>query len=138
MSCGGDAELVAEFSELKLAEPEEWYQPYLKKIVAFKVVPDLEAAIAWINRYSSRHADCIVTESYRESRQFALQVDSASTYINASPRFYRQVMSLGGSVALGMSNQKGYRRGIIDLDAFMTHRLIVQGDDYQDLAAKFP
>lgn len=85
----GDAELVEAFSGLKLAKDSEWCQAYLNKTVAFKAVDSLEAAMVWINQYSSGHADCIVTESYQESRHFALGVNSASTYINASPRFSR-------------------------------------------------
>lgn len=122
----GDAELVAEFPDLKLAEEAEWKQAYLAKVVAFKVVDSLEAAISWINLYSSGHADCLVTESYQESRQFALGVNSASTYINASPRFYRNPRR-GESIFLGMSNQKGLRRGFISLETLTTMKHIVQG-----------
>lgn len=122
----GDAELVAEFPDLKLAEEAEWKQAYLAKIVAFKVVDSLESAISWINLYSSGHADCLVTESYQESRQFALGVNSASTYINASPRFYRNPRR-GDSIFLGMSNQKGLRRGFISLETLTTMKHIVQG-----------
>lgn len=124
----GDAELVAEFPDLKLVEEAEWKQPYLSKVVAFKVVNTLEAAIAWINTHSSGHADCLVTESYQESRLFALEVNSASTYINASPRFSRNPARNGGGVFLGMSNQKGYRRGLISLQALTTTKNIIQGD----------
>lgn len=122
----GDAELVAEFPELTLAQESEWGQAYLAKVVAFKVVDNLEAAIAWINFYSSGHADCLVTESYQESRQFALGVNSASTYINASPRFSRNPKR-GDSIFLGMSNQKGHRRGLISLETLTTVKHIVQG-----------
>jgi glutamate-5-semialdehyde dehydrogenase len=122
----GDAELVAEFPELKRCEDAEWRQAYLAKVVAFKVVDSLDAAIAWINLYSSGHADCLVTESYQESRQFALGVNSASTYINASPRFSRNPKR-GDSIFLGMSNQKGHRRGLISLETLTTVKHIVQG-----------
>ncbi|MGE5657323.1 MAG: glutamate-5-semialdehyde dehydrogenase [Actinomycetota bacterium] len=123
----GDADLVADFPELKLAELPEWQQPYLNKTVAFKVIDNLDAAIAWINRYSSAHADCIATESYQQSRQFALDVNSASTFINASPRFSRY-QNRGDAIFLGMSNQKGYRRGLIGLDTLTTVKHIVQGN----------
>ena len=123
----GDAELVEAFPELKLAGDSEWNGAYLNKTVAFKVINSLEAAIAWINQYSSGHADCIVTESYQESRQFALGVNSASTYINASPRFSRNP-SRGDSVFLGMSNQRGHRRGLISLETLTTVKHIVQGN----------
>jgi len=124
----GDAELVAEFPDLKLVEEAEWKQPYLNQVVAFKVVDSIEAAIAWINIHSSGHADCLVTESYPESRLFALEVNSASTYINASPRFSRNPGKKGGSVFLGMSNQKGYRRGPIGLQTLTTAKNIIQGE----------
>ena len=123
----GDAELVEAFGDLKLAVDAEWNQAYLDKTVAFKLVDSLEAGITWINQYSSGHADCIVTESYQESRHFALGVNSASTYINASPRFSRNP-SRGDSVFLGMSNQRGHRRGLISLETLTTVKHIVQGN----------
>jgi glutamate-5-semialdehyde dehydrogenase len=123
----GDAELVEAFPGLKLAGDSEWSGAYLTKTVAFKAVDSLEAAIAWINQHSSGHADCIVTESYQESRHFALGVNSASTYINASPRFSRNP-SRGDSVFLGMSNQRGHRRGLISLETLTTVKHIVQGN----------
>ncbi|OCQ93920.1 gamma-glutamyl-phosphate reductase [Oscillatoriales cyanobacterium USR001] len=123
----GDADLVADFPDLILAEEAEWQQPYLDNTVAFKVVENLEAAIAWINFYSSGHADSIATESYQESREFALEVNSASTFINASPRFLRY-QNRGDAIFLGMSNQKGYRRGLIGLETLTTLKHIVQGN----------
>ncbi|TVP60975.1 MAG: glutamate-5-semialdehyde dehydrogenase [Nodularia sp. (in: Bacteria)] len=122
-----DEELVEAFPHLQLVKSEEWGSAYLNKTVAFKLVDSLEDAIAWINQYSSGHADCIVTESYQESRQFALGVNSASTYINTSPRFSRNP-SRGDSVFLGMSNQKGHRRGFISLETLTTAKHIVQGN----------
>ncbi|WP_407897148.1 glutamate-5-semialdehyde dehydrogenase [Scytonema sp. NUACC26] len=123
----GDAELVDAFPQLQLTKDTEWGSPYLTKTVSFKLVDSLEAAIAWINQYSSGHADCIATESYQESRQFALGVNSASSYINASPRFSRNP-SRGDSVFLGMSNQKGHRRGLISLESLTTTKHIVLGN----------
>lgn len=124
----GDAELVAEFPEqLTLAAETEWNQPYLNKTIAFKVVDSIESAIVWLNQYSSGHADCIVTESYQESRQFALGVDSASVYLNSSPRFSRNPKR-ADAVFLGMSNQKGYRRGMISLEALTTLKQVIQGN----------
>lgn len=123
----GDAELVNEFPDLRLvSDSTEWRQAYLAKTVAFKVVDSIEAAITWINLHSSGHADCLVTESYQESRQFALGLNSASTYINASPRFSRNSRR-GDSIFLGMSNHKGLRRGFISLETLTTVKQIVQG-----------
>ncbi|MCA1994478.1 MAG: glutamate-5-semialdehyde dehydrogenase, partial [Coleofasciculus sp. S288] len=124
----GDTELVAEFPDLlTFATDSEWNQPYLNKSIAFKVVDSIGAAIAWMNQYSSGHADCIVTESYQESRQFALGIDSSSVYINSSPRFSRNPKR-GDAVFLGISNQKGYRRGMINLETLTTLKQVVQGN----------
>lgn len=123
----GDEDLRAEFPEqLTPTPPAEWNMAYLDRRIAFKVVDNLESAITWMNRYSSSHADCIVTESYRESREFALKVDSALVYINTSPRFYRRSPK-GDAIFLGMSNQKGYRRGLIGMEALTTLKQVVQG-----------
>jgi glutamate-5-semialdehyde dehydrogenase len=125
----GDDVLLAEFPEVFTAgvDDSEWGQAYLNDSIAFKVVDKLETAISWINQHSSGHADCLATESYQESRQFALGVNSAMTYINASPRFYRNPKR-GSPIALGMSNQKGHRRGLISLEALTTMKHIVQGN----------
>jgi glutamate-5-semialdehyde dehydrogenase len=124
----GDAGLVNEFSEyLTLADNSEWETPYLKKIVAFKMVEDLEAGINWINYHSSGHSDCLVTASYQESRQFAKDINSALVYINSSPRFERNPKR-GDSVFLGISNQKGHRRGLIGLETLTTLKQVVQGE----------
>ncbi len=123
----GDELLVSEFPEyLKLMKSEEWRRPYLRKIVAFRFVDNLSKAVSWINRYSSGHADCIVTESYQEGRQFVQGIDSALVYINTSPRFSRNPEG-GEDVFLGMSNQKGYRQGLISVETFTTIKQIVQG-----------
>jgi glutamate-5-semialdehyde dehydrogenase len=125
----GDKILAAEFPEifaLEASEPE-WDQAYLNRTIAFKAVDSLEEAIAWINRHSNGHVDCLATESYQESRQFSLEIGSAMTYINASPRFYRNPKR-GNPIALGMSNQKGQRRGLISLETLTTLRYIVQGN----------
>ena len=119
----GDMSLSKEFPEyLQSAKSSEWSHPYLSKKVAFRYVSNLSEAISWINRFSSSHADCIITESYQESRQFAQEVHSSLVYINASPKFSRNPNS-GEAVFLGMSNQKG----LIGLETFATVKQIVQG-----------
>lgn len=121
-----DAQLVGEFPDLVLVADDEWSQPYLTRTVAFKTVESIDAAIDWINHHSSGHADCLVTESYRESHLFSLGVTSASVFVNASPRFWRNPKQ-ADAVFLGMSNQKGYRRGLISMEALTTIKQIVQG-----------
>lgn len=122
-----DEALHQEFPDFNRAETYEWSQPYLTKKVAFKAAENLDNAIAWINCYSSAHADCLATESYQESRQFALEINSASTFINESPRFYRYRQP-GYPIFLGMSNQKISPRGAISLETLTTVKQIFLGN----------
>lgn len=121
-----DAGLVESFSSLNLAEDEEWDRPYLSPTIAFRTVNGLSEAIAWINRHSSGHGDCLATDAYGESRQFTLGLRSAMVYVNASPRFERRP-SNGGEIALGMCNVTGARTGRIGLDALTQMTQIVLG-----------
>lgn len=125
-SIRGDEALVNEFPDVELVHPREWSTPYLTPTVAFKVVDSPERAITWMNHYSSGHADALVTESYTESQKFATHLNSATLFINSSPRFYRNPKQ-GAPVALGMSNQKGHRRGFITVNSLTTTKYIVQG-----------
>ncbi|MEM8719909.1 MAG: glutamate-5-semialdehyde dehydrogenase [Cyanobacteria bacterium P01_G01_bin.39] len=126
-SLHGDEILTEQFPEfLQPVKPEAWSRSYLSKTVAFRYVESLSQAVFWINRYSSGHADCIVTESYQESRQFVQGIDSALVYINTSPKFARNPEG-SGNVFLGMSNQKGYRQGLISIETFTTIKQVVQG-----------
>ncbi|MGI0481830.1 glutamate-5-semialdehyde dehydrogenase [Geminocystis sp. CENA526] len=124
----GDESLVAEFPDyLTLAKPYHWQQPLFNHRIAFRIVDDLDSAITWMNEYSSGHANCIVTDSYQEGRTFAMEIDSALVYVNSSPRFYRYLPG-SNSVFLGISSQKGHRRGLISLETFTTQKQIVMGN----------
>lgn len=124
----GNKELVQEFPEYLTIMPEnQWREPLFKKKIAFQKIDTLEEAITYMNDRSSGHANCLVTESYQESRIFAMEVDSALVYVNSSPRFYRYVQG-SESVFLGISNQKGHRRGLISLETFTTLKQIIQGN----------
>lgn len=123
----GDRELVANYGEyLNLAQDGEWHQPYLRKIVAFKLVESVDEAIAIVDRSSSGHADCIITDSYLETQRFVAGVNSACVYINASPRFYRHQRGTD-RIWLGMSNYHGSQRGVIGLAALMATQQVMMG-----------
>lgn len=108
------------------AANETWQQAQLNRSVTLCRVADIGTAIALINRYSHGHADCIVTNSYQESVQFASQVRSASIYVNTSPRFRRNTAQ-ASEIALGMSAQRWLKGGRITLDALLTHKAVIKG-----------
>lgn len=123
----GDETLTAEFSDLGLAEPQEWATPYLSKTIAFKVVNSVAEGIQWMNAHSSGHADCMVTDSYRESQQFTLGTTSATAFINASPRFSRLVSGPYGTVALGMVGNGSFNQGAIGVETLLKRSHVIQG-----------
>jgi glutamate-5-semialdehyde dehydrogenase len=123
----GDQGLATEHPELSVAQDSEWSHPYLNRTIAFKTVSSLDQAIHWINQHSNGHADCIVTDSYAESRRFAQIVQSASTYLNTTSRFTRQAKQ-GDGVFLGMSARRGVRGGFIGLEALTTIKHVFQGN----------
>lgn len=116
-------------SKIEASEEELWQTAQLNRSVIVSRVADLESAIAFINCYSNGHADCIVTNSYQESVQFASQVRSASIYVNASPRFQRNAAQ-ASAIALGMSAQRGLKGGRITLETLLTHKAVVKGLGY--------
>jgi glutamate-5-semialdehyde dehydrogenase len=123
----GDRELVNSYGEyLQLAKEGEWNQPYLRKTIAFKSVQGVDEAIATIDRFSSGHADCIITDSYLETQRFVAGVNSAYVYINTSPRFYRYQRG-SDRIWLGMSNYHGSQRGAIGLAALMATQQVMMG-----------
>lgn len=107
-------------------EDDLWRKGQLDHSVLVGRIPDLATAIAFINRHSNGHADCIVTDSYQESVQFANQIRSASIHVNTSPRFRRNAAQ-SSNIALGMSAQRSLKGGRITLEALLTQKLIVKG-----------
>ncbi|ELR99042.1 hypothetical protein [Gloeocapsa sp. PCC 73106] len=123
----GDQQLTEAFPEyLNLVNTEEWGLPYLSKIVAFKLVKNLSEGINFINQHSTGHSNCLVTDSYTESRTFAQRIKSTFTYINCSPQFFRLSQN-EEAVYLGIANQKDGRRGLISLESLTTIKQVIEG-----------
>lgn len=92
------------------ATEREWYEEYLRLCMAIAVVPDVNEAIAHINKYSTRHSDSIVTNDEANARRFLREVDSAAVYWNASTRF-TDGAEFGFGAEMGISTQKLHCRG---------------------------
>ena len=92
------------------ATEQEWHEEYLRLCIAIAVVPDVNEAIAHINKYSTRHSDSIVTSDEANARKFLREVDSAAVYWNASTRF-TDGAEFGFGAEMGISTQKLHCRG---------------------------
>lgn len=108
------------------ATEEDWYEEYNALILAVKVISDMDAAVAHITQYGSRHSECIVTEDYRAAQAFVDGVDCAAVYVNASTRF-TDGFEFGFGAEIGISNQKLHVRGPMGLEELTTYKYIVRG-----------
>lgn len=111
------------------ATDEDYAVEYLAADISAAVVPDIEAAIAHIRRYSSGHTEAIVTEDQRAARRFAAAVDSAAVMINASTRF-TDGGEFGFGAEIGISTQKLHARGPMGLPEMTSTKFIVTGDGH--------
>jgi len=121
--------LLAKEKGLKLvaASGEDFSTEYLDLIMAVKIVPNIEAAIADINRYGSGHSDAIITRDENAAQKFLAGVDSATVYWNASTRF-TDGFEFGLGAEIGISTDRLHARGPMGLRELCTYKYIIRGN----------
>ena len=102
---------------------------YLSLDISAAVVPDLEAAVRHIRRFSSQHTEAIVTEDLAAARHFTRAVDSAAVLVNASTRF-TDGGEFGFGAEIGISTQKLHARGPMGLPEMTSTKYVVTGDGH--------
>ena len=100
---------------------------FLDYVMAVKVVPSVEEAIAHIEAHSTHHSDAIVSEDPRAIEVFSNQVDSAAVYVNASTRF-TDGGEFGLGCEMGISTQKLHARGPMGLRELTSYKYLVTGN----------
>ena len=100
---------------------------FLDYVMAVKVVPSVEEAIAHIEAHSTHHSDAIVSEDPRVIEVFSNQVDSAAVYVNASTRF-TDGGEFGLGCEMGISTQKLHARGPMGLRELTSYKYLVTGN----------
>lgn len=114
-------------SESVPATEEDFATEYLDYIISIKVVNNLEEAIRHINRYNTKHSDCIVTNNMEHAEQFLNEVDTACVYINASTRF-TDGYEFGFGAEIGISTQKLHARGPMGLKELTSYKYKIYGN----------
>ncbi|MBP0982344.1 MAG: glutamate-5-semialdehyde dehydrogenase [Oscillospiraceae bacterium] len=111
----------------KLADDTDYATEFLDYRIASKVVKSIDEAIAHINRFGTKHSECIVTESLRSADLFQQRVDAAAVYVNASTRF-TDGFEFGLGAEIGISTQKLHARGPMGLEALTTYKYLINGN----------
>jgi glutamate-5-semialdehyde dehydrogenase len=109
------------------ATEEDWGREYLDLVLSVRVVDDLDAAIAHVQRYSSGHTEAIVTRDLEAAQRFVREVDAAAVVVNASTRF-TDGEQFGFGAEIGISTQKLHARGPMGLRQLTTTKYIVTGN----------
>jgi glutamate-5-semialdehyde dehydrogenase len=112
---------------LREATEADWATEYLAPIISIKLVEDVNAAIAHINRYGSGHTDAILTRDHPRAMQFLREVDSASVMVNASTRF-ADGFEYGLGAEIGISTDKFHARGPVGLEGLTSMKWVVLGN----------
>jgi glutamate-5-semialdehyde dehydrogenase len=115
---GGDA--------VRTATEDDWYAEYLDLILAVRVVDDLDAAIAHIERYGSNHTEAIITGDPQAGERFVREVDSSTVMINASTRF-ADGGELGLGAEIGISTTRLHAYGPMGAEGLTTTKFVVRG-----------
>ena len=122
----GDAQVQRVDGRVKPAAEDDWYTEYLDSIIAARVVPGVDAAIAHIAKYGSAHTESIVTEDAAVAERFLTRVDSAIVLHNASTQF-ADGGEFGMGAEIGISTDKFHARGPVGVEQLTSYKYVVRG-----------
>lgn len=108
---------------------EDWAAEYYSLDIAAGIVPNLDAAIDHIHKWTSGHTEAIVSENASTIARFTASMDSAAVMVNASTRF-TDGGEFGFGAEIGISTQKLHARGPMGLTELTTTTFVVTGDGH--------
>ena len=111
------------------ASPADYGKEFGEKILAVRVVHDLDAALEHIARYGSMHTEAILTTDHRSARRFEREVIASAVMVNASTRF-NDGGELGLGAEIGISTSKLHAFGPMGLAELTTQKYVVEGDGH--------
>jgi len=112
---------------LQKATEESFGTEFLDYKMSIKTVLNLEEALEHIEKHSSKHSECIISENPDTLTLFQKSVDAACVYENVSTAF-TDGAQFGLGAEIGISTQKLHARGPMALDELTSYKWIVQGE----------
>lgn len=109
------------------ATEEDYATEFLDYIISVKVVKSLDEAIAHIDRYTTHHSECIVTNDLANAERFQKEIDAAAVYVNVSTAFTDGGM-FGLGAEIGISTQKLHARGPMGLRELTSMKFLIGGN----------
>jgi glutamate-5-semialdehyde dehydrogenase len=111
------------------ARPDDYGKEFGDKILAIRVVHDLDSALEHIARFGSLHTEAILTRDLQNARRFEREVVASAVMVNASTRF-NDGGELGLGAEIGISTTKLHAFGPMGLSELTTQKFVVEGDGH--------
>lgn len=112
---------------LNLATKDNYGVEFLDYKLAIKTVNTIDEAIDHIDKYGSKHSECIITENKERGAYFQQMVDAACVYQNVSTAF-TDGAQFGLGAEIGISTQKLHARGPMALAEITSYKWLIEGD----------
>ena len=109
------------------ATEEDYATEFLDYIISVKVVKSLDEAIEHIDKYTTHHSECIVTNDLANAERFQKEIDAAAVYVNVSTAFTDGGM-FGLGAEIGISTQKLHARGPRGLRELTSMKFLIGGN----------
>lgn len=109
------------------ASDSDFGAEFLDRILAVRVVDDIDQAIAHIQQHGSDHTEVIATRDAEAAERFIHALRSAVVMVNASSRF-SDGGELGLGAEIGISTSRVHAYGPMGLSALTIERWVVRGE----------
>ena len=110
-----------------LIEESDYHTEYNSLDLNVKMVNGIDDALLHIERYSTKHSECIISTDKAIIDKFLSAIDSACVYANASTRF-SDGGCFGMGAEIGISTQKLHARGPMGLKEITTYKYKIYGN----------
>ena len=118
---------TATYIDGTLIDENDYHTEFNSLDLSVKVVDGLDGALSHIEKYSTKHSECIISTDKAVIEQFLSAVDSACVYANASTRF-SDGGCFGMGAEIGISTQKLHARGPMGLKEITTYKYKIYGN----------